>query len=481
MEETAPVHPQHALAVYAEALAVGARVAVFGDSSLGLGARLARLGARGVQVWDPDAERARGAAASAPRGVSVSAYLERDPSDPPVDLALVADLGLFEDAAELIARVRRMVGEHGAAIVAAANRDVAPADGTPALDYYELFDVVAREFDSVRMVAQLSFDGVALVELGGEDDSPPVTVDAQLAESDRAPESFVVVASQRDLRLAPYAIIELPRPVAGSVAAATLAELQEQLHERSTRIAEVHTSLAERARQLAALSQEAEALRSAAEAGRIAAAEVEAFAQRADRAERRVATLEQELALLTETQTAELAPFEESLRERARAVHLLELELARRDEMVRELVGAVEDAAREAPATADGSEAQALAEENARLQGRLDALALELARREGEAQASVWSISELERRVSQASAALPLQAGPGPDRGAVLTELDALRKALTQEHEARLRAEGGDELARARAEIDRQAVLLDQLARELESRDRASERVERAE
>ena len=40
------VHPQHALAVYAESLAAGARVAVFGDSSLGLAAKLAELGVK---------------------------------------------------------------------------------------------------------------------------------------------------------------------------------------------------------------------------------------------------------------------------------------------------------------------------------------------------------------------------------------------------------------------------------------------------
>jgi hypothetical protein len=61
---------------------------------------------------------------------------------------------------------------------------------------------------------------------------------------------------------------------------------------------------------------------------------------------------------------------------------------------------------------------------------------------------------------------------PGTDRklAEALDQLDALRTALSQEHEARTQAESGEELARARAEIQRQAVLMEQLVRELGSR-----------
>jgi hypothetical protein len=56
----------------------------------------------------------------------------------------------------------------------------------------------------------------------------------------------------------------------------------------------------------------------------------------------------------------------------------------------------------------------------------------------------------------------------GPALSAALDELDTLRKAFVQEHEARVRAESGEELARARVEIERQAVLLNQLANQSE-------------
>lgn len=64
------LHAQHALAVYAEFLAADRRVAVLGDSSLGLGERMLDLGARAVMVWDPDDERAEQQAAMAPPGSS---------------------------------------------------------------------------------------------------------------------------------------------------------------------------------------------------------------------------------------------------------------------------------------------------------------------------------------------------------------------------------------------------------------------------
>ena len=117
--------------------------------------------------------------------------------------------------------------------------------------------------------------------------------------------------------------------------------------------------------------------------------------------------------------------------------------------------------------------------ENGELRAKLDVLALEVARREGELQARTWRIAELEERVASLEARPPPAAErptpgrAGPVRENVIVELNALRQALAQEHEARVSAESGEELVRARADIARQAVLLEQLARELEARDRA--------
>jgi hypothetical protein len=498
-----PVHPQQALAVYAEPLAAGRRVVVFADPATGLLERFEALEAEVVVLLGPDddLDELRGAR---------------------FDLALVADLALFEDAEALLARVRRLVGDAGVAIVAAANRE---AGEGRAFDYYALFDLVAREFADVRMIAELPFHGLALAEVGDEDEAPSVSVDTQLADGQRAPVAFVAVASQRGASLDPYAIIELPAPDhapervvqdtrALDDARAELAEerlrsqalaahaeaTQAQASAQAARAVELERQLAARARQLADLSTEVEEVRSAAEAGRIAAAQVEELARRADRAEKALALAEPEAARAAEAHTAELAAFERVLRDRAQAIRQLEMEVARREQMVRELVTALEEhAERPIPSgptppagevTAPAGEVTAVAEpgpqvaealaalteENARLQQKLDALALDLARREGEAQACAWTIAELERRVAQASAspaAAPAAHPPASDLqrrlGEALDELDALRQALAQEHEARARAESGEELTHARAEIQRQAALLEQLGQKLQT------------
>ena len=159
--------------------------------------------------------------------------------------------------------------------------------------------------------------------------------------------------------------------------------------------------------------------------------------------------------------------------------------------MVRDLVGTLEE--REAPpepppqpppeasppevaGLRDMEASRLVGEENARLRAQLDSLALDLARREGEAQATAWQVTELERRLAQVAespgAGPSGQPGLATDRqlAQALDQVEALRSALAQEHAARGRAESGEELARAHAEIQRQAVLMEQLVRELDLR-----------
>jgi hypothetical protein len=474
--------------VYAEPLAVGRRVIVFADPASDLVERLEQLDAHEVVlvVPDDDLDELRGAR---------------------FDLALVADLGLFGDAARLLAWVRRVVGDSGTALISALNSDAADPD-VAAFDYYALFDLVAQQFAEVRMVAELPFHGVALAEMGDETDSPAVSVDTQLAEGDRAPVAFVAVASQREVRLDPYAIIELPAPEADDgafraldEARAALAEEQlrvralaahaDALQEHARHAAELESKLEAKTRHAAALSVEVEEARAAADTAQVVAARAQEVALRADRAEQALAHAESELARAGETHAAELAGFEQALRDRAQAIRTLEAEVARRERMVRELVGALEEGARisqptveappadlddraenrlpgEAPPSPNEATVRNLVDENTHLREQLDALALELARREGEAQASAWSIAELERRVASASRPeAPVAADVQGRLAAALDELDALRRAIIKEHEARVRAESGEELARARSEIQRQAVLLEQLGQEL--------------
>jgi hypothetical protein len=176
-----------------------------------------------------------------------------------------------------------------------------------------------------------------------------------------------------------------------------------------------------------------------AEAGSLSASAVNEEVARRVEAERRVAALEQELQRV-DAQPEEHVRFEEALRERARAVRLLEAELSRRDQMVRELAGALEEAAASVPPSSDRG-GDGADEENARLRERLDALALDIARREGEAHASAWKVTELERRLALGTPTTENGPGPVTELSAALDEVDALRRALVQEHEARVRAE----------------------------------------
>jgi hypothetical protein len=433
MSGTAPASPQQALAVYAEPLVAGRRVVVFGEPETGVAERLTELGARTVVSVAP--------------GEDLS-----DLRPAAFDLALVPDLGVFDDAVLVLAAVRRVVGENGAALVAAA---------AGAIDYYELFDLVAREFVDVRMIAQVPFHGVTLAELGTEDESPAVSVDTQLVGEAREPDVFVALASQRGASLDPYAIVGLPAPEAAAVvdtqaleaAGALLAQeqlrsaafeaemdtLRLQATQAVERAVQLERELAGRARQLAELSSEVEERRAAADAGRIAASQVEELARRADRAEQALSRVEPELARVAEGHAAELAQLEAALRDRAQAIRLLEEEVVRRDRMVHELVGALEERPAEPAADLAGVPSEGPPVDDSALRERLDAMALDLARREGEAQAAGWKIAELERRL--ASRAPGTNEQEQQKLAAALDELDALRRAFAQEHEQRMRAE----------------------------------------
>ena len=440
------VHPKEALAAYAEPWIGEGPVAVFGNATYGLGARLVDLGAAVVEVWDPDEIRALAAAERAPHGVTVQLYSSaRALPRRALDLAIVPDLGLFDDPADLVARLREMVGARGIVLLAATNRDAPGHKDARAFDYYELFDLVAAEFAEVRMVAEVPFHGVAMVRLGDDEEPHAVSVDTQLAPADRTAEAFVVVAAQWAAVFDPYTILELGEGAArgdalrsvealraelrlrteeGERAAARSADLESALREQSTRVVELEAALIERARHLSELSAEVEEKRAAAEAGRVAAAEMEQLAHRADRADRRSGEVERDLAKASDTHAQEVARFEEALRDRGRLVKDLEREVARQTKMVRELVATLEErpesgaepgavapqaslSPRPEPAVPEID--PAVSEENARLREQLNRMALDIARREGEAQAAAWTVAELERRLAQVGSAAPLE------------------------------------------------------------------------
>jgi hypothetical protein len=359
--------------VYAEALATGATVMVFGDAANGVGELLLTLGARSVTVRDPDAARARRLASGSP-GVSIEPYASERSGLGGVDLAIVPDLGLFAQSTEVVAALKGLVGDDGVVLLGAQNRETAD-DPAHAFEYYELFDRVAGAFRYVTMLAELSFEGVALVALGEEDEAA-VSVDTQLAGPSRVPQRFLVVASQREVALDPYMVVELPAPPEHEEPEAPpapdrSAELQAAV--------EVATRRSEEAQRQAAASE-----------------------QRASAAEQRAIASERVAAESAEGAAGEVRRFEDMLRERAKAGRALEVELERRDRMVRELVASLENGAETQPVATPAPAAAPVADvevENARLRETLDTMAAEAARREGDIRALRWTIAELERRL----------------------------------------------------------------------------------
>ncbi len=658
MPEVPAVNVAHALVVYAEPLAARHRVVVIGDSSLGLDARLVDVGARIVHVYDPDVARARAHAKLAARGAVIRELPEGDLDvrQGAFDLAIVPDLACVADRAALLVRVRKLVGNDGAALIAARTARADTADAG-AIDYYEMFDLVALQFANVRMIGQVPFAGVAFAELGDTNEAPAVSVDTQLAGESEAPEVTIALVAQRDVRLDPYAIIQLPRDTESAastrfalpsdhadLAAAVLRadllqtqieeqraalvrlgaegdranrvdELEAALHERTAKLKDAETragdhyvraerlthdvrrldedlarhrdravrlakdlddekknrarveaelaairkntesaqsreravlleealrsaeeaaavlqqrsieaerAIARRETQLAALATELDAVRATPSVDPDLLSALGALTARAESAEARAAMLDAQIAEIGDGHASELVQLEAVLRERAQAIAKAEHEVRRREAIVRELVLALEEAGAEAGA-GDTAPVQSRPEahqtiasraddemrahfdrattENAALRGKLDALALDVARREGELQARAWRIAELEERVASLEARAAAESATGKGKGAKpgaipasavpasaatasaatasadRLELLALRQALGQEHEARVRAESGEELSRARADLTRQAVLLEQLSRELENRDVAVERV----
>lgn len=223
-----------ALLVYAEPLAAGAHAIVVGDAETGVADRLLDLGARGVHVYDPDPARAANAARTAPRGVTIRPLVdELDVRDGAFDLAVVPDLADVNDPRTTIDRLRRAVAATGAVIVMGRAK-TAGAGGAPpssdedppfgaelgpaVLEYSELYDLFAVQFDEVSIAGVVPFRGVVFAELGGDDEAPAVSVDTRLASPD-PPSVFVVVAGQLSTTghgsqaegplLDPYSIVQI--------------------------------------------------------------------------------------------------------------------------------------------------------------------------------------------------------------------------------------------------------------------------------
>jgi hypothetical protein len=243
---------------------------------------------------------------------------------------------------------------------------------------------------------------------------------------------------------------------------AALAEARSEAARAAARVIEAERSATEHALRAAPLEDQVSALRVALADARAQVEDAQAELEAA-----RTTPRDEAFAETLEEHAKELAHVEERLRERARAIVALESELRRRERLVQQLLHDLELRAEER-GSPEAAPSEAQEAELAELRQKLDALAAFAARREGELEAARWRIAELEHRVlvaAEGSTSAPSAEAPAAAPHS-FEEIDALKQALAQEHAARVRAESGDELVRARAELQRQAALIEQLSRE---------------
>lgn len=207
-----------ALAAFIEPSIESRRVLVFGSALATTPRLLLERGARLVHVCDPAPLRVAEAAerAAAP-GLSFSAFSDETLAgrEGSFDCVLVENLGAF-DARAVVARARRMLAPRGIALFVTPNREaVAPLlpapepQGAP-LDYYALYDLVAGEFEHVRMLGQAPFVGYAVVDFA-PDSAPEPLIDSEfIPRGSEEPELFVALASRHRTGLGGYAVVQLP-------------------------------------------------------------------------------------------------------------------------------------------------------------------------------------------------------------------------------------------------------------------------------
>ena len=218
MTEPSSLEPSIALAAYAEPLATNRRVLVFGNALGSLPLQLLERGARAIHVCDPDALRVSEATArNRSTQISFSSLADSDLSlrDAAFELALIDNLGAF-DPLPLLRTAKRALGSRGVAVVACPNPEAAfpllrasnPA--ATSLDYYALYDAVAAEFEHVRMLGQTPFVGYAIADFSASGEPEPALDTSFVPGGAEEPDFFLALASNQEVRLDEFAVIQLP-------------------------------------------------------------------------------------------------------------------------------------------------------------------------------------------------------------------------------------------------------------------------------
>lgn len=444
MTEIAPLQPSIALCAYAEPLASNRRVLVFGNALGALPAQLMERGARSVHVCDIDAVRVSEATArNRSTQIAFSSLADSDLSlrEGAFDLAVVDNLGAY-DPLLLLRSVKRALGSRGVAVVACPNPEASfpllrtsarDAAGT-SLDYYALYDAVAAEFEHVRMLGQTPFVGYAIADFSASGEPEPALDTSFVPGGAEEPDFFIALASNQEVRLDEFAVIQLPtrrllssvNPSAGTATVsaddlkardAEVARLNQWIRELESRASTADERADHSETELDAERAKLDAERAKLEAERRASAELKAQHERELGAARteldglraqgtqlrehlnnqaselsrvtselaaRTRQLAEQAEKIEQTNAAELAEFERQLAERGAEVRRLEDHLRTAERTGRELVRELERRTSEQSKHANLELERALAE------------------READLQAAAWTIESLSLRLELA-------------------------------------------------------------------------------
>lgn len=338
----------------------------------------------------------------------------------------------------------------------------------------DLAEAEARELEDAEAFARLTGEIYALREQLDREGEKGMRLamdlekaEHALAAAKRAAESRVAEAMQASQE----ASVALQQRLAADLDE----KMQAAQQDLASRLAEAEAQLLTQDAQVVRLSQDLIDAKKRLEVPTVDAKVADELTARVAQAERRFSAVEAELGQLSAEHVAEVSSLEAQLLDRARMLKAQDAELVRRAAMIEDLLSALE----EAHAGAALHLPERPSHDDARLvemRRRLDDLALEVARREGELEARAWRIkelenerdlssaeaknarareaerraelervtSELERARSEAEAAKAARPEPErrsqpalPDASKLEEELFALRQALVQEHDAR--------------------------------------------
>jgi predicted transcriptional regulator len=450
------VNPAHVLAVYAEPLVDGRRVALLGPEDPSLVEAVLSLGARLVYVYDPR-PKTEGVRRGNDARVTIAPLRAGDLGvrEGAFDAVIAPDLSLLGDGEAALAYVRRLVGSTGVALVGCRNRDAAAPwtrteEGAPAPSYTEFYDLCSLQFSEVKMVGVAPFAAYAVAEFA-PDREPSIAFDASLITAPDPPEWFVAIASQKsDIALEAYEIVQLPReavisadgPVTDSGEVASLSArltASEQKCQQAEARAGEESLRAERA--IAELRTQSDELRKLREKSTRHAKELED--------ERRVRQQAE-----AELGAAKKNPELSQLRERTLALEAALIEA--RTQLATPRTPQVDPRVRE--------ERDALANEVAKLRHRLG-------EREKELEAIVGRGRALEDRLAEQLAQATREGEERASSTKLAAELEALQATHEQDVaalETALRARG-EELRLARTELARRERMVRELVARVEA------------